>query len=458
MVRDLIYAGANVFRFNASHGTQSQHRARMKTVRSTANALGIHIGILLDLQGPKIRLGKFEGGACRLKTGDEFNITTDVVLGNSERASTGYANFVQDVEPGSRVLLADGGVVLSALSRRGHSVQFRIVSGGFIGDNKGINLPGVKVSAPSLTEKDIADLEFALDENVDMIALSFVRDAADVRDLKHRIAQRGQNIPVIAKIEKPQGWENIESILDEADGVMVARGDLGVEMDLESVPSIQKSIIRKARRKSRFVITATQMLESMCHSASPTRAEVSDVANAIYDGTDAVMLSAETSTGEFPVESVSYMTRIAVETEKAIARKGFELRRSNLPPSNLAEVIAENAYQAARQSQASGIVVFTTSGNSARVIARFRSPVELFAVTPNESVARQLTVCYGVTPIHAPYAHNSDQMMAQMDRMLLERGVLKLGDTVVFVAGQPVGRPGTMNLLKLHRVGETLDS
>ncbi len=455
MVGQMIAAGVNVFRFNASHGTQAQHAERMKTVRTAAASAGRHIAILLDLQGPKIRLGKFEGGSVQLQSGDDFIITTDEVLGDAHHASTGHAHFVQDVEPGSRVLLADGAVVLSAIAREGNSVRFRIVSGGTIGDHKGINLPGAKVSAPSMTGKDIADLEFALDQHVDMIALSFVRDAEDVRGLKSRIQARGQNTPVIAKIEKPQGWDNIESILDEADGVMVARGDLGVEMDLESVPSIQKSIIRKARRKSRFVITATQMLESMCHSASPTRAEVSDVANAIYDGTDAVMLSGETASGDYPVEAVSYMTRIAVETEKSMRKKGFEPRRQVLPNVTTPEVIADAAYHAARHAQASAIVVFTTSGSSARLIARSRPPLGLYAVTPDEAVARRLMVCYGVVPIFASRVESTDEMLTQMDRMLLDRDLLKAGETVVFVAGQPVCRPGTMNLLKLHRVGES---
>jgi pyruvate kinase len=455
MVRRLMDAGASVFRFNASHGTQAQHLARMDTVRAEALAAGRHIAVLLDLQGPKIRLCKFEGGVVQLKTGEHFSITTRDVLGNASLAGTSYENFVDDVEPGSRVLLADGAVVLRALSKTSDTVEFEVVSGGTIGDNKGINLPGVKVSAPSLTPKDIEDLEFGLDQNVDLIALSFVRHAADVTALKQRIAARGLTTPVIAKIEKPEGWTNIQEILDEADGVMVARGDLGVEVDLESVPQIQKSIIRKARRKSKFVITATQMLESMISAASPTRAEVSDVANAIYDGTDAVMLSAETSTGQYPVEAVSYMTRIAIEAEKAIARKGFEPRKQNLPNTSTPEVVADAAYHAARHSHAKCIVVFTTSGRSARLIARSRPPVGIYAVTPDEAVARRLAVVYSVTPIHAPHVDSTDAMLSQMDAILQDRGLLAAGETVVFVSGQPVGRPGTMNLLKLHRVGES---
>ncbi|HCC58583.1 MAG TPA: pyruvate kinase [Solibacterales bacterium] len=455
MVRQLIAAGASVFRFNASHGTQAEHLSRLRTVRAEAVAAGRHIAVLLDLQGPKIRLGKFEGGVCQLESGARFSITTRTVLGNARLACTGYKKFADDVEPGSRVLLADGAAVLRALSKTADTVEFEVVSGGMIGNNKGINLPGVQVSAPSLTPKDIEDLEFGLQHGVDLIALSFVRNAADVIDLKQRIAARGCTTPVIAKIEKPEGWTNIQEILDEADGVMVARGDLGVEVDLESVPQIQKSIIRKARSKSKFVITATQMLESMITAASPTRAEVSDVANAIYDGTDAVMLSAETSTGKYPVEAVSYMTRIAMEAEKAIARKGFEPRKPNLPNASTPEVVADAAYHAARHSHAKCIVVFTTSGASARLIARSRPPVGIYAVTPDAAVARRMAVVYSVTPILAEHVDSTDAMLSQMDAILQDRGLLQAGETVVFVAGQPVGRPGTMNLLKLHRVGES---
>jgi pyruvate kinase len=355
------------------------------------------------------------------------------------------------VKAGDRVLLADGAVELKALKSDGSAVSFEVISGGEIGDNKGINLPGVQVSSPSMTEKDIADLRFGLEQGVDLLALSFVRSAEDVRQLRNYL--NGHKIPVIAKIEKPQAWENIESILDEADGVMVARGDLGVEMALERVPFIQKSIIRLARSESKFVITATQMLESMVEHAQPTRAEVSDVANAIYDGTDAVMLSAETSVGKHPVEAVQYMARIAAEAERHLQTRGF---RSPIQPINPthAEIVAHAAYLAAREATVSAIVVFTASGSSARLIAHFRPPDRVYAITPSEQVARQLAVVYAVEPILAPEVASTDEMLAQSDRVLVERGYLKRGDSIVFVSGQPVGRPGTTNMMKLHRVGE----
>ncbi len=449
----LMHAGADVFRLNASHGTHLQHLARIRAVRALAAELGRHVCILLDLQGPKIRLGDFENGGCYLAKGGEFTITVDPVIGTAQRASTGYLRFAEDVHAGDRVLLADGTVELRAISSDGRSVRCEVVAGGPISDHKGINLPGALTNVPSLTEKDLADLDFGIENAIDMVALSFVRTAKDVRGLRRQLRDTGTHIPIVAKIEKPQGWENIDSILDEADGVMVARGDLGVEMALEKVPAIQKSIIRRARRHGKFVITATQMLESMIEHATPTRAEVSDVANAIYDGTDAVMLSAETSVGKYPVEAVGIMTRIATEAERAIGVRGFqELPHSQTPST--AEILADAAYRAARDAGAAAIVVFTASGSSARLVARSRPPVRIFGVTPSEATARSLAVIYGVTPVLAQQLASTDEMLAQMDRLLLDGKHLKQGEMVVFVAGQPIGRPGTTNLLKLHRIGE----
>jgi pyruvate kinase len=446
----LFAAGVDVFRLNASHGTPDSHAARIDAVRKGAREARVHAGILLDLQGPKIRLGRFENGSATLETGDTFTITTETILGTAERASTGYAKFASDIQPGDRILLADGTIELVALATDGVSVTTRVVNGGPISDHKGINLPGVKVSIPSLTDKDLADLHFGLTSGVDMIALSFVRTAEDVRQLRDRLG--GRPITIIAKIEKPEAYENIESILDVTDGVMVARGDLGVEISLERVPRIQKSIIRRARRKGRFVITATQMLESMIANPTPTRAEVSDVANAIYDGTDAVMLSAETSVGKYPVEAVRFMARIAAESEDSIRRKGFQ-DPPHQPEPKSAEILADAAHHAARDSGAKAIVVFTSRGSSARLVSRYRPPVGVFAITPHDTTARQLSVSYGVIPLLAPDVSSTDEMLNQMDKVLTEGGYLQKGELVVFVAGQPVGRPGTTNLMKLHRVG-----
>jgi pyruvate kinase len=446
----MLAAGVDVFRLNASHGTHEQHAARIDAVRAAARKARAHPGILLDLQGPKIRLGRFAGGSCVLQTGAAFTITTESVTGTSEIASTGYANFARDVKPGDRILLADGTVELRAVAGDETSVRTEVVEGGPIGDNKGINLPGVQVSIPSLTEKDLCDLHFGLCAGVDLVALSFVRSAADVQQLRDRLG--GRPVTIVAKIEKPEAWENIEPILNVSDGVMVARGDLGVETSLEKVPRIQKSIIRRARRKGRFVITATQMLESMIEHSTPTRAEVSDVANAIYDGTDAVMLSAETSTGKFPVEAVRFMARIAAESEASLRKKGYQ-DPPHAPQPASAEILADAAYHAARDAGAAAIVVFTSTGSSARLVSRYRPPVCIYAITPHDTTTRQLSINYGVTPVLAPDVSSTDEMLAQMDRVMVEGGYLQKGQLVVFLAGQPVGRPGTTNLMKLHRIG-----
>jgi pyruvate kinase len=447
-VTALIHAGAQIFRLNSSHGEWADHSRRIQTVRAAEQATGIPVGILLDLQGPKIRLGKFTAGKCMLQTGARFTITTEEILGDETRACTTYKQFAQDVRRGDRVLLNDGAVTLRARSNDGTAVDFDVVSGGPIGNQKGINLPGVKVSAPSLTEKDIADLKAGMAENVDFVAISFVRNAGDVRAVREQMGSA--KVPIIAKIEKPEAVNDIDAILDVANGIMVARGDLGVEMSLEMVPPIQKRLIRRARRKNRFVITATQMLESMIENANPTRAEVSDVANAIYDGTDAVMLSAETSIGRFPVNAVEYMTRIAAEAERAIRRRGF-VDLPYIAGSSDSDVVADAAFNAARAAGVQAIVVFTHSGYSARLISRYRPPVKVIAMTPADSV-RRLLVNYGVIPVLAPNTLSTDEMLDRMDTLLVERGLLKPGDKVVFVAGQPVGRAGSTNLMKLHRV------
>jgi pyruvate kinase len=445
----LLAAGVDVFRLNLSHGTHAEHQARIDGVRALARESGRFPALLLDLQGPKIRLGTFLSGGCVLPAGGEFTITVEPVTGDCGRASTGYLNFARDVKPGDRILLADGTVELRALAADGAAVRTKVVRGGPIRDRQGINLPGAAIRTPCLSDKDLADVQFGLSAGIDMIALSFVRTQGDLRLLRTEL--KGADIPIIAKIEKPEAWDNIESILEAANGVMVARGDLGVEISLEKVPRIQKSIIRRARRKGRFVITATQMLESMIEHPVPTRAEVSDVANAIYDGTDAVMLSAETSVGKYPVEAVEFMTRIAVETEASIRNRGYQEPPTAEPTK--AEIVADAAYRAAREAKVTAVVVFTASGSSARLVSRYRPPVPIYAFTPQVAVACQLAINYGITPILAPDAPSFDEMLAQMDRLLVEKGYVKSGDEVVFVAGQPIGRAGTTNLMKLHRVG-----
>jgi pyruvate kinase len=388
-----------------------------------------------------------------LRDGEEFVITTEKCIGNEQIASTSYTDFARDVKAGDRVLLADGSVELRVISTDGVAARCLVVSGGIVSDRKGINLPGVQVSTPSLTKKDNEDLAFGLEAGVDFVALSFVRKPSDVVRLRLYLEEKEKILPIISKIDKPEGWENLNEILQESDGVMVARGDLGVEMPLEQVPFIQKAIIQRARQHGKFVITATQMLESMIENSFPTRAEVSDIANAICDGTDAVMLSAETSSGKHPVEAAAMMARIALEAENSIRPGGYKELPKRLNPT-IAEIIADASYHAARSASVAAIVVFTSSGSSARLIARYRPPAPIFAFTPSADVARQLSLVYGVRAFLAPHVLSTDEMLAQMDRVLLERDQLKLRDAVVMVAGQPVGRAGTTNLIKLHRIGE----
>ncbi len=452
-VRQLIQAGVDVFRLNASHGTQDDHARRMKNVRCVAEEMGVHAGVLMDLQGPKIRLGAFEGGGCMLETKSRFSITTETVLGTSARASTSYKDFVKDVKPGNCVLLADGSVELRVLDKTATDAVCEVISGGPISDRKGINLPGVEVSTPSLTKKDRDDLRFGLELGIDFVAISFVRRREDVLRLRLFLEESDSHVPVIAKIEKPEGWDNLNEILVESDGVMVARGDLGVEMALEKVPFIQKSIIERARNYGKFVITATQMLETMIDHPYPTRAEVSDIANAIYDGTDAVMLSAETSSGKYPVEAARMMSRIAAEAEQSIRGRGYAEPPQQKSPT-YTEIAADMAYRAAKMQGAKAIIVFTSSGASARLVSRYRPPVPIFAFTASPSVARQLSLIYGIRPVLSPDPTETGEMLRIMDRILLEGGWLKERDSVVFIAGQPIGRPGTTNFVKLHRIGE----
>ncbi len=453
MIRQLMEAGADVFRLNASHGTIEDRSAAVRLIREAAAEEGRMVGILLDLQGPKIRLGTFEGGSAVLEAGGEFVITTEAIQGDECAASTTYKDFARDVKDGDRVLLADGALELKVLDADGIKARCRVVRGGVVSDKKGINLPGVQLSTPSLTRRDMENLQAGIEAGVDLVALSFVRRSSDVLRLRLFLEEKGANLPIVAKIEKPEAVENIKDILAESDGVMVARGDLGVECPMEQVPFIQKSIIEQARRAGKFVITATQMLESMIENPFPTRAEVSDVANAIYDGTDAVMLSAETSVGKYPVEAVRMMDRTARQAELSIRKQGFR-ELPNRDYVTHAEIVADAAYQAARLAGAQAIVVFSASGTSARLVARFRPPVPIFTFTPSLQAARSLSVVYGITPIIAPQMASTDEMMAQMDRVLLEKGFVKPRDSVVFVAGQPIGRPGTTNMMKLHRVGE----
>jgi len=452
IIEELITAGVDLFRFNASHGSQDEHAGRLATVRQVAKDIGRNVACMLDLQGPKIRLGRFMNGSEILRMGEEFTISVEETIGTQHIASTNFTNLIYDVGPGEKILLNDGAVELRVIAVEGSNVRCHVVKGGLVGNNKGINLPNVAVSAPSLTEKDLNDLSFAVDHNFDFVALSFVRGPEDVRELRQELRKRDSRMPIISKIEKPQACDNLEGILTETDGVMVARGDLGVEMDLARVPSIQKSIIERARWHNRFVITATQMLESMIESSVPTRAEVSDVANAIYDGTDAIMLSAETSVGKFPIDAVRMMAKISMEVE---SNPRFDLLRKppHRPNPSYGEIIADMAFHAARAGKVQAIVVFTSSGYSARLIARYRPTEPIFAFTHNDETARKLAPVFGVHPVLEEHAGTTDEMLPLMEKTLVDRGQVRPGDGVVFVAAHPIRLPGSTNLMKLHRIG-----
>ena len=443
----------DVARLNFSHGTHQDHALVIAELRRLAAQAGRPLAILQDLQGPKIRTGALAEGPVQLIPGSALVITTRQVPGDASCVSTTYQHLPTDVKPGDQILLSDGLLRLEVAAVRGEEVECRVMDGGQLRARAGINLPGVKVSAPSLTEKDQEDLEFGIAQGVDYVALSFVRRAADLIDLKERLARRGANIGVVPKIEKPEALDELEAILQAADAVMIARGDLGVELSPERVPFIQKHIIRQAARFKVPVITATQMLESMIEHPRPTRAEASDVANAVFDGTDAVMLSGETAAGRYPVESVAMMARIVCEAETHLSFSS-ERRRREEGSTSFPDAMAEAACRAAAEVKAVAIVAFTQSGFTARLISKHRPPVPVIAFTPHEQICRRLCLYWGVLPRYSPFVADTEQMMARADAVLLEAGLTQPGDHLVFLAGTP-STLGTTNLMKLHRAGES---
>jgi pyruvate kinase len=459
-IRQLVEAGMDVARLNMSHGTQADKTEVYRLVREAADATGHGVGILADLQGPKIRLETFSGGPVRLPPGATWTITTREVDGNAELCGTTYKGLAGDVKVGDPILIDDGKVRLRVTEvRDGTDVVCEVEVGGKVSDHKGINLPGVAVSVPALSEKDVEDLRFALRLTVDFIALSFVRSAADVEDVRRIMREEGVTRPVIAKIEKPQAIDNLDEVIAAFDGFMVARGDLGVEMPAEEVPFLQKTIIDKARLNAKPVIVATQMLESMISSPTPTRAEVSDVANAILDGADAVMLSGETGVGEYPVVAVETMGRI-VEATESHALEQHEvgtLRVLPWDPHTKSGVIAKAAGEVAERIDAKYVVAFTQSGDSARRMSRLRGPVPVLAFTPEAQTRSQLSLSWGVETFKTQMVEHTDEMVAQVDEQLLNIGRVEKGDLVVIIAGSPPGIPGSTNALRVHRMGDAVD-
>ncbi len=452
-IRALVDAGMDVARLNLSHGTYADHEEAYRQVRAASNDSGRGVGVLVDLQGPKIRLGTFGAGPVLLERGSEFTITTDDVVGDETEVSTTYAGLADDVAQGDRLLVDDGKVSLECTAVSGPRVRTRVVEGGLVSDHKGINLPGVAVSVPALSDKDVEDLRWALRLRADMIALSFVRRPVDIERVHQVMDQEGVRLPVLAKIEKPEAVDALPEIVEAFDGIMVARGDLGVELPLEDVPQVQSRAIQLARQAAKPVIVATQMLESMITASRPTRAEVSDVANAVLDGADALMLSGETSVGRDPINVVLTMARIAAKTEDAAL--------SRIPPlagksRTKGGVITRAGAEVGDSLGARYLVAFTQSGDSARRMSRLRSPIPLLAFTPEQSVRSQLALSWGVETFQTPSVTHTDDMVRQVDRLLLEGGRLSRGDLVVIVAGSPPGIRGGTNALRVHQIGDAV--
>ncbi|TQC48291.1 pyruvate kinase [Rhodococcus sp. WS4] len=449
-IRELVDSGMDVARLNFSHGDHSDHEANYRRVRSASGDSGKAIGILADLQGPKIRLGRFADSATIWAPGEEVRITVEECVGSHDRVSTTYTQLAQDARPGDRLLVDDGKVSLTVTAVDRNDVVCRVVEGGPVSNNKGVSLPGMNVSVPALSDKDIDDLEFALRLGVDMIALSFVRSPADI-DRVHEVMDRvGHRVPVIAKIEKPEAVDALEEIVIAFDAIMVARGDLGVELPLEQVPLVQKRAVQIARENARPVIVATQMLESMIDNARPTRAEASDVANAVLDGADAVMLSGETSVGRHAIETVRTMARIL----EAVERQSTHVPPLTHVPRTHGGVISFAARDIGERLHAKALVAFTQSGDTVRRLARLHTPLPLLAFTPAHQVRNQLALTWGTETFVVDPVDSTDEMVRQVDRALLALDRYQPGDLVVIVAGSPPHTVGSTNLVHVHRIGE----
>jgi len=452
MLRDLMRLGMDVARLNFSHGTHEEHARHIERLRRAAEQENRTICILQDLQGPKIRTGRLKGGApVMLAAGSQVTITPRDIEGTASLISTTFRGLAQEVKPGARVLLCDGLIELRVVRVRGDEVECKVINGGQLGQHQGINLPGIALSIPALTDKDRIDLEFGLKHGVDMLAISFVRSAADVREVKQIIASHGADLPVIAKLEKPQALERLEEIFEAADGIMVARGDLGVEMPPEKVPVIQKYVIRRSAEWRKPVITATQMLESMIENPRPTRAEASDVANAIFDGSDAVMLSAETANGLYPREAVAMMARIVVEAEGNSGDFTQPRRRRERHSISVAEAICEAVSHAAEDLRMGAIAVFTETGNTARMISKYRPKAAIYAFSQVLPVCNRMNLFWGVRPVRTAQARSAEDMVTTAERELLRQDRIKAGDVLAVVAGTQMAS-GSTNLMRLHTV------
>ncbi|MGP3986492.1 pyruvate kinase [Streptomyces sp. 3N207] len=452
-LKTLIEAGMNVARFNMSHGSHAEHEERYHRVRKAADETCRPVGVLADLQGPKIRLETFAEGPVELVRGEEFTITTEDVAGDKTICGTTYKGLPGDVSKGDPVLINDGNVALQVVEVEGPRVRTIVIEGGVISDHKGINLPGAAVNVPALSEKDVEDLKFALQMGADMIALSFVRNASDVRDVHRVMDEVGRRVPVIAKVEKPQAVSNMEEVVLAFDGVMVARGDLAVEYPLEQVPMVQKRLIELCRRNAKPVIVATQMMESMITNSRPTRAEASDVANAVLDGADAVMLSAESSVGQYPVETVKTMSKIVEAAEQELLSRGLQPLVPGKKPRTQGGSVARAACEMADFLDGKALVAFTKSGDTARRLSRYRVGQPILAFTTEASTAHELALSWGVETFVVKHVDHTDEMVELVDAELLRLQRFEVGDTMLITAGSPPGVPGTTNMVRVHHLG-----
>lgn len=452
-ITELIDAGMNMARLNLSHGGHDEHQKRLDLVRTAAKKANKAVAILVDLQGPKIRLGRFSSGPHELSRGDSFTITTDDIAGTKDRVGTTYKGLPGDCKAGDTIMIDDGKVSVQVVAVKGNDVITKVTQPGMVSNNKGINLPGVAVSLPALSEKDVADLRWGLKAGADFIALSFVRNAADIKDVDKIMAEVGIKVPVIAKIEKPQAVENLQEIVDAFDGIMVARGDLGVELPIEDVPMVQKRCITMARESAKPVIVATQMLDSMISNSQPTRAEATDCANAVLDGADALMLSGETSVGDFPIDSVKIMARIIERTEDVALDQIPPLKHS---PATKAGAITKAATEVGSTVGAKYLVAFTQSGDSARRMSRLRSPIPMLALTPEIGTYNRLALSWGVESLLTATVNHTDEMVMQVDSILIDSKRVKIGDLVLIVAGSPPGIPGSINAMRVHKIGDAV--
>ncbi|MGE5418241.1 MAG: pyruvate kinase [Acidobacteriota bacterium] len=456
MVRELISRGMNVARLNFSHGTHEEHAARINMVRKVAREMRLPIAVMLDTRGPEIRTGKLKDKKITLVNGQKLILTTREILGDETQVQISFPSLPEEVKPGDRVLVADGFIQLEVDSAEGTEITCTVLYGGELGERKGVNIPGVRSELPFMDQKDIDDINFGLDNDVDFIAASFVRRPEDVYAVRRLIEEREMHVDIIAKIESEEGVNNLDDIIKVSDGIMVARGDLGVEIPTEEVPLVQKAIIEKCIRAGKVVIIATQMLESMCNTPRPTRAEASDVANAIFDGADAIMLSGETAAGKFPLEAVETMARIACRAEQVLPYEDILKRKRFLGNISVTDAISYATCATAADLDASAIITATQSGSTARMVSKYRPHSPIIAGTPDVRVTRRLNMVWGVTPITVEKTTNTDEMINESVTSALNAGLIKEGDMVVITAGVPSGVPGTTNLLKVHVVAEVL--